>query len=145
MKKIKDIVLNWHNSANKSRDVKQISIPVNLHDVARIHALTDLYPHLSEQMIITDLLSAALDEVEACLPYVEGQKIIATDDHGDPVYEDAGLTPKLLELTKNIWLSLNSSINHDMSKEIELFYGLFFYGFGQGWVKIEKYLVLSNS
>lgn len=100
MKKIKDIVLTWHASANQSRDVKQISIPVNLHDLARIQALTELYPNLSEQLIITDLLTAALNEVEACLPYVQGQKIIATDDHGDPIYEDAGLTPKLLDLTR---------------------------------------------
>jgi len=100
MKKIKDIVLAWHASAKESREIKQISIPVNLHDVARIQALTELYPNLSEQIIIGDLLTAALDEVEACLPYVQGQKVIATDDHGDPIYEDAGLTPKLLDLTR---------------------------------------------
>ncbi|MFW2372760.1 MAG: type 1 pili tip component [Gammaproteobacteria bacterium] len=100
MKKIKDIVLAWHASAMESREIKQISIPVNLHDVARLQALTELYPNLSEQIIISDLLTAALDEVEACLPYVQGQKVIATDDHGDPIYEDAGLTPKLLDLTR---------------------------------------------
>lgn len=100
MKKIKDIVLTWHANANESRQVKNVSIPVGLHDLARIQALTELYPNLSEQMIITDLLTAALNEVEACLPYVQGQKIIATDDHGDPIYEDAGLTPKLLDLTR---------------------------------------------
>ena len=100
MKKIKDIVLSWHAKARESREVKQIAIPVNLHDAARIQALTELYPNLSEQMIISDLLTAALNEVEACLPYVQGQKVIATDDHGDPIYEDAGLTPKLLNLTR---------------------------------------------
>ena len=100
MKKIKDIVLTWHANAKEAREVKQISLPVNLHDVARIHALTELYPNLSEQIIITDLLNAALDEVEACLPYVQGQKVIARDDQGDPIYEDAGLTPKLMDLTR---------------------------------------------
>lgn len=100
MKKIKDIVLTWHANAKASREVKQISIPVNLHDVARIHALTELYPNLTEEIIITDLLNASLDEVEACLPYVQGQKVIARDDQGDPIYEDAGLTPKLLDLTR---------------------------------------------
>lgn len=100
MKKIKDVVLTWHVNSNESKEIKTMPIPVSLHDQARIHALTDLYPNLSEQLIITDLLTAALDEVEACLPYVQGQKVIATDDHGDPIYEDAGLTPKLLELTQ---------------------------------------------
>ena len=100
MKKIKDIVLAWHKSVGESKEIKHIPIPISLRDLARIHALKELYPNLSEQAILTDLLSAALDEVEACLPYVQGQKVISIDDQGDPIYEDAGLTPKLLELTE---------------------------------------------
>jgi hypothetical protein len=31
---------------------------------------------------------------------VKGSKVISSDDHGDPVYEDIGLTPRFIELTR---------------------------------------------
>jgi len=34
------------------------------------------------------------------MPYVPGQKVISTDEQGDPVYEDAGLTPRFVDLTR---------------------------------------------
>ena len=42
----------------------------------------------------------ALDEVAAAMPYEPGPKVISRDDHGDPVYEDVGLTPRFVELTR---------------------------------------------
>jgi hypothetical protein len=41
-----------------------------------------------------------LDEVAAAMPYEPGPKIISRDDQGDPVYEDVGLTPRFVELTR---------------------------------------------
>jgi hypothetical protein len=46
------------------------------------------------------LLGAALDELEASLPYVKGSKVVATDEMGDPLYEDIGLTPRFLTLSR---------------------------------------------
>jgi hypothetical protein len=40
--------------------------------------------------IITDLISAGLDELESKMPYVEGDRVIEEDEFGDPIYEDAG-------------------------------------------------------
>ncbi len=34
------------------------------------------------------------------MPYVAGSKVISTDEQGDPVYEDVGLTPRFTELTR---------------------------------------------
>ena len=50
--------------------------------------------------IITELLSAALDTLEAALPYEQGERIIAEDECGDPIYEDVGPTPHFLMLAK---------------------------------------------
>lgn len=50
--------------------------------------------------IITELLSAALDTLEAALPYEQGERIIAEDECGDPIYEDIGPTPRFLRLAK---------------------------------------------
>ena len=65
-----------------------------------LHALAELFPGRSIEEIVTDLLHAALDEIAAAMPYEPGPKIISRDDHGDPVYEDIGLTPRFVELTR---------------------------------------------
>jgi hypothetical protein len=36
------------------------------------------------------------------MPYEPGPKIISRDDQGDPVYEDVGLTPRFVELTREL-------------------------------------------
>lgn len=63
-------------------------------DVARVKALATLYPGQTAQAILADLVHAALDELEAAMPYVPGEKILALDDQGDPIYEDLGPTPR---------------------------------------------------
>ena len=69
-------------------------------DAARIHALADLFPGVGHEQIITDLLTTALEQVEAAIPYVPGDKVIREDEFGDPVYEDKGLTPKFRDLVR---------------------------------------------
>ncbi len=71
-----------------------------MEDAARLEALSEMYPRLSIENILTDLLSAALADLESTLPYVEGEKVIETDEHGDPIYEDVGPTPQFLELSR---------------------------------------------
>ncbi len=72
----------------------------SLDDASRLHALAELFPGQSIEQIVTDLLGAGLDEIAAAIPYERGPKIISRDDHGDPLYEDIGLTPRFVELTR---------------------------------------------
>jgi hypothetical protein len=67
-------------------------------DAARVEALAELYPSRSLDDILRDLVGAALDEVEAAFPYRKGSRVIAEDDRGDPIYEDAGPTARFREL-----------------------------------------------
>src|SRR5262249_591037 len=76
-------------------------------DAARLHALADLFPGRTREQLITDLLGSALQEVAAAMPYVAGSKVISTDEQGDPVYEDVGLTPRFTELTRKYNKSLD--------------------------------------
>jgi hypothetical protein len=62
--------------------------------------LAELFPGQSIEVLITDLLRAGLDEIEAAMPYERGPKVISRDDQGDPVYEDVGLTPRFVDLTR---------------------------------------------
>ena len=82
------------------RTAKEYSIRLPLDDAARLHALAELFPGQPIEDIVTDLLHAALDEIAAAMPYERGPKVISRDDHGDPVYEDIGLTPRFVELTR---------------------------------------------
>jgi len=34
------------------------------------------------------------------MPYIAGKKVISSDEQGDPIYEDVGLTPRFVELTR---------------------------------------------
>lgn len=97
---VKDVLDNWQRSASERRTVKQYCVRLPVHDAAKLAALAQMYPGRSEQDIITDLLSAALDELEASFPYVEGDYVVAEDEQGDPIYEDAGLTPRFRALTE---------------------------------------------
>ena len=80
-----------------------------LDDAARLHALAELFPGQTVEEIVTDLLSAGLDEIAAAMPYERGPKVISRDDHGDPLYEDIGLTPRFVELTRKYKKNLETS------------------------------------
>jgi len=57
-------------------------------------------PAVVQQAHVTDLLGAALEELEASLPYRAGKEVIAVDEMGDPLYKDEGPTPRYLELSR---------------------------------------------
>lgn len=98
--KVRDLVERWNESAGERRTVEAYSVRLPVHDAAKIAALAEMYPGRGEQDLITDLLSAALDELEAAFPYVRGSRVVAEDDQGDPIYDDGGLTPRFQELTR---------------------------------------------
>ena len=97
--KIRDLVTNWGRPDLKERITKHVDLKLRVGDVAKLAALAELY-NRHEAELISDLLQAALEEVEEAFPYVEGSKIIARDEEGDPIYEDSGLTPRFQSLTK---------------------------------------------
>lgn len=66
------------------------AIRLSLADAARIEALAEMYPNMGVEEIITDLIGSALDELETSMPYVQGTRVIAKDEFGDPIYEDIG-------------------------------------------------------
>ena len=98
--KFKPLLDRWKKDPAPARTAKQYAIRLDLDDAARLHALAELFPGQPIEEIITDLLGAGLDEIAAAMPYERGPKIISRDDQGDPLYEDIGLTPRFVELTR---------------------------------------------
>ena len=97
--KINDLVNLWDKTASGALAPNHYSVRLPIEDAAKLAALEEMYPKRTTEQLITDLLSAALIELESGMPYVKGPRVISEDEMGDPVYEDRGLTPKFIELT----------------------------------------------
>jgi hypothetical protein len=96
----KSLLDSWSAADKPALTSETYEIHLTIEDAAKIHALAELFPGIERERVITDLLSAAIDRVEAAIPYEPGDKIIREDEFGDPVYEDTGLTPQFLELVR---------------------------------------------
>ncbi len=98
--KLRDVVESWEQSATEPRTCETYRVRLPVHDAAKLAALAEMYPGRSAEDLITDLLAAALDEIEAAFPYVQGARVVAEDEQGDPIHDDAGLTPRFQALTR---------------------------------------------
>jgi hypothetical protein len=96
----KELLDSWRQSAAAPRTARTYSVRLPVDDAAQLAALADMYPGRAPEQLITELLSAALKELAGAMPYIAGTRVISTDDHGDPVYEDVGPTPRFMELTR---------------------------------------------
>jgi len=104
----KDLLVDWSKENPPKKTAEHYAVRLTIDDAARIHALADLFPGVDTERVITDLVSAALDEIEAAIPYEAGDEVIREDEFGDPVYADAGMTPRFLELVQSHKSALES-------------------------------------
>jgi ssRNA-specific RNase YbeY (16S rRNA maturation enzyme) len=109
MMKIKSLIQKWQDDSSSPLTDCEYSVFLPLYDAARIEALNDMFPERTKQQIVTELLSAALDEAEEAFPYVKGDKVIALDEFGDPMYEDNGPTGTFMKLTNQHMEQLKKS------------------------------------
>jgi hypothetical protein len=107
--KFKPLLDRWKKTSAPLKTAEEYAVRLRLEDAARLHALAELFPGQAIEEIVTDLLGAALDEIAAAIPYERGPKVISRDDQGDPVYEDVGLTPRFVELTRKYKKSLETA------------------------------------
>ena len=98
--KIAALIERWSQTAPQRVTREHYSVRLPVEDAARLYALAALFPRYAPEDLITDLLGAALREVETALPYKPGSKEIARDEQGDPIYEDVGLTPRFEQLVR---------------------------------------------
>lgn len=98
--KINELVAQWRSNAAEPRTDETYAVRLPIYDAAKVQALCDLFPGLTRERIITDLLAAALDELTSSFSYEPGDEVAAYDEEGDPMYADAGLTPRFQALAK---------------------------------------------
>ena len=104
---VKQLLKEWANSAQLEEPLLRISLDLPLEHTARLMALQEMYPGRTREQLLLDLVGAALDELEEALPYIQGDKVIAEDEYGDPIFQDVGPTPRFLELTRKYRNQLN--------------------------------------
>jgi hypothetical protein len=96
----KELLDSWRQSAAAPRTARTYAVRLPVDDAAQLAALADMFPGRAPEQLISELLTVALKELAAAMPYVAGKRVISTDEHGDPVYEDLGPTPRFMELAR---------------------------------------------
>lgn len=114
--RIKELLREWEAARAEQKTVRSYQVELPSRDAARVEALAELYAR-SPADVIADLLEVALNELERSLPYVKGDKVISEDEFGDPIFEDAGLMPKLLALTRKHQAQLEKALSHQDNGE----------------------------
>jgi hypothetical protein len=109
--KFKPLLDRWKKHPPPERTATEYTVRLPLDDASRLHALLELFPGVTVEEIVTDLLHAGLDEIAAAMPYEPGPAVISRDDHGDPVYEDIGMTPRFVELARKHKRTLEAGSN----------------------------------
>lgn len=98
--RFKSLLTTWGQRRKSEKTEERYAIRLTVDDAARIEALAEMFPGNTTEELVSDLLSAALDELETAMPYEAGDRVIREDEFGDPVYEDVGPTPRFLELVR---------------------------------------------
>ena len=99
---------SWRQSAAAPRTARTYAVRLAVDDAAQLAALAEMFPGRTPEQLISELLSVALKGLAAAMPYVPGTRVISTDEHGDPVYEDLGPTPRFIELARTHRRALES-------------------------------------
>ncbi|TBU96432.1 pilin assembly protein [Phytopseudomonas dryadis] len=98
--KIRELVEQWEQSAKGRLTRTPYQVHLDLESAARLAALGEMYPKRQPEELLGELLGAALEELEASLPYVQGSQVVGSDEEGNPLYQDIGPTPRFLELSR---------------------------------------------
>lgn len=106
--KIRELTEEWERTAKGRLTQNTYQVKLPLEDAARLAALQEMYPKRCVEDLITDLLAAALEELEAALPYEPGNEVVAEDEMGDPLYGDTGPTPQYLKLSRKHLAALSA-------------------------------------
>lgn len=105
--KVKQLAQKWGLNPKITKTSKAYEVRLKTTDVARISTIAEMFDVCCEEDVISDLLTAALDDFEASLPYKPGKKVVAYDEENDPIFEDTGLTPRFLKLKEEKLSEMN--------------------------------------
>ncbi|WP_028294774.1 hypothetical protein [Oceanobacter kriegii] len=106
--KASELINHWEAEYGEQISAESYPIQLNHKDSARVEALLEMFPGLTKERLMRDLVHAALNDLASGFPYVQGDKVIAQDEEGFPMYEDVGPTPEFLALTRKHLQKINA-------------------------------------
>ena len=95
-----DLLSQWEKRARKVNSRQDETLSIYKGDSIKLEALASMYK-LSKDDVVATLIHEALQELEAKMPYVQGNKVIRIED-GEEIYEDAGPMPRYLAEQKKL-------------------------------------------
>lgn len=98
--RVRDLLDDWQKASESECLDQEVTVRLTRHEAAKISALAEMFPGKGADDIVRELIAAALNELEATMPYIPGATVVSEDEHGDPIYEDVGPTPRFKELTR---------------------------------------------
>ena len=107
--KIHKLLQQWEQRAQNNQPLHELTLHLPRYELAKVHALQEMYPGQGTDELLSELLIVALHELEASFPYIQGEKVVAEDESGDPIFEDTGPTPRFIELTRKHAARLQST------------------------------------
>lgn len=87
--KIRELAQHWEENAKGRLTRTGYRIHLDVEAAARLAALSEMYPKRQTEELLGELIGAAMEELEASFPYIQGQHVVATDEEGDPLYEES--------------------------------------------------------
>lgn len=103
----------WSVPDNGRLTSKQFSFRLPVHVAAKLAALEEMYPTRTRTQLVGDLLAAALAELEAGLPSVEGRKVGVDPDTHEEIFEEIGQVSRYRELANKHFAAIEKDLGND--------------------------------
>jgi len=120
----------WSSPDNSRLVSKQFSFRLPVHIAAKLAALAELYPQKNRTQVVADLLTAALDDLEANLPQELGaaesqddariEKLIANNlgEEYEPYYELSGARAQFRALANKHYKELENELGNEAAAQL---------------------------
>lgn len=119
----------WSSPDNGRLTSKQFSFRLPVHLAAKLAALGDIYQQKNRTQIVSDLLAAALDDLEKNLPYTiyEAPEEIQEEEHeisrrlGEPIvtmYMLGGARAKFRSLSNKYYKELEKELGNEAANDL---------------------------
>lgn len=107
----------WGGPDNSRLVARQFSFRLSVHVAAKISALCEIYPAKNRTQIVTDLLTAALDDLESNLPVSKGLPTQGPDD-GENYFDIEGPRARFRDLTNKYFKEFEKELGNENPKTL---------------------------
>ena len=132
----------WSGPDNSRLVSKQFSFRLPVHLAAKIAALGDMYPQKNRTQLVSDLLTAAMDNLEVNLPFEKGQSDTTENEYyaklhaeqegyeHEKAYMITGARSRFRRLTNKYYKEFEKELGNETAEDI----------YGELWLSEEEFI-----